>query len=81
MRDGAIYYKLDLLTLTMAVDNLVFSIKKVHINVLCTKPSNGHTSLSTALVYVISSIHVPILIVTMAGTPPLIRLSVRPEYE
>ena len=36
MRDGAIYYKLYLLKLTMAVDNFVFRIIfNVHINLLC----------------------------------------------
>ena len=39
MRDGAIHYKLYLLKLTMAVDNIVFRIIKgefnVHINLLC----------------------------------------------
>ena len=59
MRDGEIHYKLYLLKLTMAVDNFVFRIIKVLsilmfiINLLCIRvfvQSNGHTSLSTALV-------------------------------
>ena len=58
MRDGAIHYKLYLLKLTMAVDNVVFMILKEHFNVhsnllcmcFCTIPSHAHTSLSTALV-------------------------------
>ena len=57
MRDGAIHYKLyGLLKLTMAVDNIiVFRIIKgayqsLMYMCLCTIPSNGHTSLSTALV-------------------------------
>ena len=62
MRDEAIHYKLYLLKLTMAVDNIVFRILKRHVNVhiihslslmymcFCTIPSNGHTSLSTSLV-------------------------------
>ena len=51
-------YKLFLLKLTMAVDNFVFRIIKGAFKcsyqslmyVFCTIPSNGHTSLSTALV-------------------------------
>ena len=70
MRDGAI-------KLTMAVDNIVLRIIKgafdVHINLLCmcfcTIPSNGHTSLSTAIVIMetysirISDIHVKNLLI------------------
>ena len=59
MRDGAIHFKLYLLKLTMAVDNIVFRIIKGAFEcsyqslmyVFCTIPSNGHSS--TALVSLI----------------------------
>ena len=77
MRDGAIHDKLYVLKLTMAVDNIVLRIIKgafdVHINLLCmcfyTIPSNGRTSLSTAVVIMetysirISDIHVKNLLI------------------
>ena len=58
MRDGETHYKLYLVKLTMAVDNVVFRIIKGSFQcsyqslmyVFCTILSNGHASLSTAVV-------------------------------